>query len=85
MAYYWHNIYKQRENIVTINIVLNTLDSEGNIVDTDNMDLQENQVSDIVDHAAQLIIVGQNFEATTPEFQSVLAELASALENAEVL
>lgn len=39
-----------------ITIRLNHFDNEGNIVDVSTMQLTEDQVSDIIDHAAQLVI-----------------------------
>lgn len=47
----------------TVNVNLNTFDAEGNQVDTDNMDLTNTQVSDIVDHAAQLVVVMRDMAA----------------------
>lgn len=67
----------------TVNVVLNTFDDEGNVVDTDNMDLTNSQVSDIIDHAAQLIIMQRDRDSVG--IGSAMLELEAALENAGVI
>ncbi len=72
----------------TMNLNLNTFDAEGNVVDTSCMALPENQVSDIVDHAAQLLVVLQDMaggECGIDAFDQVLSELDDALVNAGVI
>jgi len=44
---------------MTVNVTLNSYDSDGNQADSTNMDLEDHQVSDIVDSAAQLILVSR--------------------------
>ena len=59
----------------SIAVTLNSFDDEGNVVDTTVMQLTENQVSDIVDHAAQLIIVDRD----NGDVNAVINELEEAL------
>jgi len=71
-----------------VNVTLNTFDADGNVVDTDNMDLKESQVSDIVDHAAQLAIVMRDIAAKRnkiEDFDQVFSELEDALVSAGVI
>lgn len=71
-----------------INVTLNTFDAAGNQVDTDNMDLTQAQISDIVDHAAQLTIVMRDMaqkKAGIESFDHVYAELEEALTTAGVV
>lgn len=71
-----------------INVTLNTFDAAGNQVDTDNMDLTQAQISDIVDHAAQLTIVMRDMaqkKAGIESFDHVYAELEEALTTAGIV
>lgn len=66
-------------NMITID--LNVFDDDGNVVDGTTATLSNDQVSDIVDHASQSIILrreGKNFD-------SVLNELDEALSSSEVI
>lgn len=66
-------------NMITID--LNVFDDDGNVVDGTTATLSNDQVSDIVDHASQAIILrreGKNFD-------SVLNELDEALSSSEVI
>lgn len=72
----------------TVNVTLNSFDAEGNQVDTDNMDLAHHQVSDIVDHAAQLVVVMRDMAAKRSgieAFDQVFAELEASLQSAGVV
>lgn len=72
----------------TVNVTLNSFDAEGNQVDTDNMDLAHHQVSDIVDHAAQLVVVMRDLAAKRSgieAFDQVFAELEASLQSAGVV
>lgn len=72
----------------TINVTLNTFDAEGNQVDTDNMNLAHHQVSDIVDQAAQLVVVMRDMAAKKSgieAFDQVFAELEESLQSAGVV
>ncbi|MGX1201127.1 hypothetical protein [Marinobacter sp. MBR-105] len=72
----------------TVSVILNTFDTEGNQVDTDQMDLSEAAVSDIIDHAAQLAIVMRDMGAKRcgiEAFDQVFSELESALQSAGVI
>lgn len=75
-------------NNQAVNITLNTFDAEGNQVDTDNMDLTGAQASDIVDHAAQLVLVVRDLAAKRSgieAFDHVYAELEEAMQSAGVV
>jgi hypothetical protein len=75
-------------NYQIVNITLNSFDGEGNQVDTDNMDLTPSQASDIIDHAAQLVVVLRNIAEKKDgieAFDHVYAELEEALQNAGVV
>lgn len=64
-----------------ITIDLNIFDDEGNVVDGTTSDLTRAQISDIIDHAAQLILLhreGKNID-------DVIAELDEALTVADVI
>lgn len=72
------------------NITLNSFDDCGVVVDTTNMDISRSAVSDIIDHSAQLIIVGdslaQNKETdSSRSFKAVYEQLAEALSTAGVV
>jgi len=69
-------------------VTINTFDDEGNQVDTDTMELADHQVSDVVDHASQLVVVmrdiarnGKGIEA----FDQVYSELESAIVTAGIV
>jgi len=69
-----------------VDVTLNAFNDSGLVVGTTNMDLTTAQVSDIVDHAAQLILVADtvdDFESA--DFAAVLANLREALEAAGVV
>lgn len=65
-------------------ILLNELDDEGLVVDSSTMLVSEQQISDIVDHAAQLVIVSRA-QASDEVTQRVFAELEEALVVANVI
>lgn len=63
-------------------ITINTMDDEGNVVDTTAMELPLTAVSDIVDHAAQLILVLRDMargRQSINDFDAVISELEDAL------
>lgn len=69
-----------QSSIDFIPITLNTFDDAGNVVDTTTMGLSLDAISDIIDHAAQLIIVKRDGGDTS----DVLLELEEALQTADV-
>lgn len=72
----------------TVNVTLNSFDCEGNQVDTDNMDITKSQVSDIIDHSAQLAVVMRDMAAGRcgiEAFDQVFSELDEALNSAGVV
>lgn len=72
----------------TVNVTLSSFDAEGNQVDTSNIDLSQNTVSDIVDHAAQLVVVMRDMAAKQcgiEAFDQVYGELEEALASAGVV
>jgi hypothetical protein len=64
-----------------ISVDLNICDDEGNVVDGATADLTLPQISDIVDHASQLILVRRSGKA----FLAILDELDDALVVAGVI
>lgn len=71
-----------------VDISLNIFDDEGNQVDTTEMTLPEHSVSDIVDHAAQLMIVFRSIsdgDLGIEAFDQVLSELNESLVNSGVI
>lgn len=60
-----------------VNILLNHFDEDGTPVDSDTMDLNEDQISDIVDHAIQAIFLWRKGEIEA--FENVMFELENAL------
>lgn len=68
-----------------IEVTLNTLDEEGSILDTTSMELSGTSVSDIVDHAAQLVIVARKSDKIAGAVGQVFDELEEALQVAGVL
>jgi hypothetical protein len=75
-----NNLHNSNENMVSV--LLNHFDEEGNAVDSSTMELSESNISDIIDHAAQLAVVMRdmaNKKAGIDAFDHVYAELESAL------
>lgn len=69
-----------------IPVTLNTFDDEGSVVDTTTQDLTSDQVSDIIDHAAQLVLTANTVDDfDSDDFRNVLSELSSALESADII
>lgn len=68
----------------TIPVLLNHFDDEGLVVDSSTMMLSDTQISDIVDHAAQLIILKRE-QASDDDIQGAYDELENALVTAAVL
>lgn len=64
-------------------ITLNQLDDDGNIVDTDHMELSEEALSDIVDQAANVILARR--DGKTKQVEYFLNELAEALASYNVI
>ena len=69
-----------------IPVTLNTFDDEGNVVVSTTQDLTSDQVSDIIDHAAQLVLTANTVDDfDSDDFRNVLSELSSALESADII
>ncbi|MFK5949519.1 MAG: hypothetical protein QM500_12205 [Methylococcales bacterium] len=70
-----------------INLTLNHFDDAGNVVDSDNMDIQVSSASDIIDHAAQLIIIHRSLKdsSSSEEFDLALSELEESLVTANII
>ena len=64
-----------------IRIALNIFDDEANVVDSADILLTVSQISDIVDHAAQLILL----QRESRPIGGVLSELEEALEVSGVI
>lgn len=65
----------------TITIDLNIFDNDGVVVDATTSDLTRSQISDIIDHASQLILLHRDGKDIT----DILAELDDALTTADVI
>ncbi|QOX80803.1 hypothetical protein FY034_17415 (plasmid) [Trichlorobacter lovleyi] len=76
-----YEVYVTESSIDSIPVTLNTFDNSGNVVDTTTMNLNTDTISDIIDHAAQLIIVKRDGGDTS----DVLWELEEALQTADVI
>jgi len=71
-----------------ITIQLNHFDGEGNQVDSSTMELGVEQAGDIIDHAAQLMIVMRDMargNCGIEAFDQVMSELEEALVVANVI
>lgn len=65
----------------TISITLNTRDDEGNIVDTYDIDLTREQISDIIDHAADVVMLSDTLSNfVNDKLKLAMDELGEALE-----
>lgn len=59
-----------------VDITLNEFDDDGNAVDTHSMEITTAQASDVIDHAAQAIIIrraGGNIDAILDELEDALS------------
>ncbi len=71
-----------------LTLTLNEFDAEGILVDTVSMDISATQASDIIDHAAQLLIIATSLnkgESSIVDFNNVLAKLHESLSVADVI
>ena len=69
-------------------VALNTFDIEGNQVDTQTMELPGHQVSDIIDHAAQLVVVMRDMgegNSGIESFDQVYSQLEEAIVTADIV
>lgn len=64
-----------------ITIDLNIFDDEGNVVDGTTSEMTREQISDVIDHAAQLIIMRRD----GLDIEGILDELEEALSSAGVI
>ena len=70
----------------TIDVDLNSFDEAGNVVDSTSMPLSRSQISDIIDHAAQLMLVLRGESGGDDQIiNQVIAELDEALLAADVI
>lgn len=73
---------------INVDITLNTFDDEGNQVDTTNETLPVKQVSDILDHAAQLLVILQSIErgdSSIKDYDLAISELHDAMLMADLV
>jgi len=77
----WLKRKKKMNTEQKIRIPLNIFDDEGNMVDTTDCELTISQISDIIDHAAQLILLHRDEKP----IGEVLSELDEALSVSDVL
>lgn len=76
----WERI--KATNAATYEIQINRFDHEANVVGAHAVDLSLEQISDIVDHARQLIVVHRSPRRSSGDTEGPLAELEEALETA---
>lgn len=74
----------------TINVTLNTMDEEGEIVDTTNMDVTNEDASNIIDRAAEFLVRARENRDNGKDGLDGLAvdaldELEEALDSANVI
>lgn len=89
----WHDLILQyveqkESNEGVVSVLLQHFDEEGNKVDSSTMELSKSNISDIIDHAAQLAIVTREIaskKSGIEAFDHVYAELESALVVAGVI
>lgn len=62
-----------------LTIDLNIFDDEGNVVDGTTAEMTLAQISDVVDHAAQLIIVRRSHTRSSGDTDAILDEMEEAL------
>lgn len=72
-------------NGAPIMIDLNIMDFEGNVVDGTTAEMTREQISDVVDHAAQLILIRRSANRSSGDMDGVLCELEEALVAADVI
>ncbi|WP_372997458.1 hypothetical protein [Marinobacter sp.] len=73
---------------VMVPVTLNTFDAQGNQMDTQSMDLADHQVSDIIDHASQLVVVMRDMGAGNcgiEAFDQVYSQLEEAIVTADIV
>lgn len=79
---------QQPNSGLLVPVTLNTFDVEGNQVDTQSMDLPGHQVSDIIDHASQLVVVMRDMGAGNSgieAFDQVYSQLEEAITTAKIV
>lgn len=72
----------------TVDITLNHFDDEGNQIDTTTETIPVKQVSDIIDHATQLLVVLQSIERKESGIEAydlVMSELHDAMVLADLV
>lgn len=73
----WENIEAGNQPLTTIN--LNIFDDEGNVVDGTTVEMTSARLSDVIDHAAQLVLVRRSPRRSSGDTDGILAELEEAL------
>lgn len=69
-----------------IDLELNFYDDNSNIVSTDKLSLSKEQISDIIDHSAHLILTIDTIDDyDSDDFEQCLSKLRKALESAGAL
>ena len=60
-------------------ISINVFDDEGNVVGETNVDMTQEQISDVISHAAQLISVHRSGRCSRDDIDGIISELEDAL------
>lgn len=64
---------------------LNILDDKGNVVDGATSEMTHKQISDVVDHAAQLILIRRAARRSSGDMEYALSDLEEVLVDAGVI
>lgn len=65
--------------MATIVVDLNIFNDEGNVVDGTTAEMTREQISDVIDHASQLILVRRSGRRSSGDTDDILNELEEAL------
>lgn len=78
-------VVARHEASAAITVNLNIFDDEGNVVDGTTAEMTLAQISDVVDHASQLVLVLRSGRRSSGDTTAVLNQLEEALESSGVL
>ena len=73
----WEDSKAGKEPLITVD--LNIFDDEGNVVDGTTAEMTLGQISDVIDHAAQLVVVRRSARRSSGDTDGILAELEEAV------
>jgi len=73
----WEDSKAGKEPLITVD--LNIFDDERNVVDGTTAEMTLGQISDVIDHAAQLVVVRRSARRSSGDTDGILAELEEAV------